>query len=310
MRFSLGPLVGIAAISALACGSDGDSSTTGPATPVLSTTTISGNTELTAVGQTTQLSLTAGYNDGTSRDRTGESGWITRNPTVATVARGLVTAVGLGSATIEASYSTRAVVTVVNVAPAGMFLVEGRVREPGAGSLAGVRVVEQVSFTDTRTNGAGVFQFAAPTVARIRIEHPDYEVFESEVTKPEPPYRTTFLDAPLQRTVRLNSGLSRSDLQIAPNDVAYTIGGDVCNPCKLIRVNSSSPTVTLRLAWTGASAGALKLWANGTRNSTAGSSITVTAPTAGSQSLVYVGWYPAAQPNTQFQYAFFSLSVD
>jgi hypothetical protein len=312
MRVFLGPLAGILTASAIACGSDGgaDGNGTVPPTPaVLSSIQISGNTELTAVGQTTQLSLTAGYTNGTNRDVTTEASWITQTPVVATVARGVVTAVGLGTATINATFGGFSAFAGVNVAPAGTFIVDGRAREPGGGNLANVRVVEQVSFTDTRTTFTGAFQFTARELARIRIELPDYEVFEREV-RPDPPRRSVFLDAPLQRTIRINSGLSRGDLYVAPNDVSYTIGGDLCDPCKLIRVSSASGALTLRLSWTVAPSGALKMWVNGTRNSTTGSSITVSAPTNGGQSLVYVGWLPAVQPNSQSQYAFFSLSVD
>ena len=308
MRLSLGPLAALTLAGAIGCG--GSDTVTGPSTGgTLTSIQLAGNTDLTAIGQSNQLALMGFYSDGSSKDVTAEATWSSSATSVATVSAGVVTAVSLGVATITARVSTRTANVTISIAPAGTFILEGRVREPGGGSLSNVRVVEQISFTDTKTNSSGSFRFFPLSSARIRIELPDYETFEREVAVPIAPQRSVFLDAPLQRMVRIDAGLSRGNLVIAPNDVSYTVGADLCNPCKLIRVISGGPTtLTLRLAWTGAP-GALKLWANGIRNSTTGSSITVNVPTNGGQSLVYVGWtQPAGQGGND--YVFFSFSVD
>jgi len=309
MRLSPGPLAALLTLAgAIGCG--GGDTVTGPAPAgTLTSIQLSGNTDLTAVGQTNQLILTGLYSDGSTKDVTADATWSSSTTSVATVSRGVVTAVSLGLATITARFSARTASATIVIAPAGTFVLEGRVREPGGGSLSNVRVVEQIAFTDTKTDSFGGFRFFPFSSAHIKIELPDYETFERDVTRPGAPVRSTFLDAPMQRMVRINAGLSRGDLSIAPNDVSYTVGADLCNPCKLIRVISGGPaTLTLRLAWTGA-AGALKLWANDTRNATTGSNMTVNVPTAGGQSLVYVGWtQPAGQGAPQ--YVDFSLSVD
>jgi hypothetical protein len=312
MRVFIGHLAGLLAVACLACGSDVKCRTpTCPTPPLLtvSATRVTGNTELTAIGQTSQLTLEEVYSDGSTRDRSAEAVWSSTNATVATVARGAVTAVKFGSATIAANYLGRNYIATITATPAGTFVFDGRVREPGSGNLSGVRVVEQISFTDTRTGGFGSFQFAAIPAARFKIDLDGYEPVVREVTPaPGTIPRLVFLDVPLQRTVRLDAGLS-SSLTIAPNDVSYSVEGDLCNPCKLIRVHSGGPgTLTLRLTWAGP-AGALKLWANNQRNSTTGTSLTVAAPTGGGQSIVYVGWTLPADTGAS-QYVTFNLSVD
>ena len=311
MRLSLGPPAALLALTAglVGCGSDSGNVTGPPPQAGVTRVSLTGNTDLNAVGQTSQLTLHGLYSDSSTKDVTADATWTSNTASVATVTGGLVTAVSLGLVTVTARFGGQTTTALVTITPAGTFVLDGRVREPGGGSMSNVRVVEQTSFTDTRTNGSGGFRFFAPSSARIRIELPDYETFEREVTMPATPPRNVFLDAPVQRMVRINAGLSMDNLAIAPNDVSYTIGADLCNPCKLIRVISGGPaTLTLRLAWTGA-AGALKLWANGIRNSTTGSNITVNVPTTGGQSLVYVGWTLAAGLGAP-QYVFFSFSVD
>ena len=308
MRVFLASFVGLLAVAGFACGSD-NGSVTGPSpTPTLTSIGLTGNIEPTAVGQTSQLTLQGVYTDGSTRDHSADATWSSNTPTVATVTRGLVTVQKFGTAGITAAYQGRSHFTVVTATPAGTFVFDGRVREPGAGNLSGIRVVEQISFTDTRTNGVG-FQFVAIPAARFKIDADGFEpvVYESSPAPGTTP-RSVFVDIPLQRTVRLDAGHSAS-LTIAPNDVSYNVEGDLCNPCKLIRVFSGGPTtLTLRLTWTGP-AGALKLWANNQRNSTTGTSLTVAAPTGGGQSIVYVGWTQPAGTGAG-PYVTFTLSVD
>lgn len=310
MRAFLGPFVGLLAVAGFACGSD-IADPVGPATLV--TTRLTGNTELTAVGQTSQLTLEGLFNDGFTRDLSADAIWSSNATAVATVTRGLVTVLKFGYAGITANYQGRNYFATITATPAGTFVFDGRVREPGngdgrGGGLNGVRVVEQISFTDART-AAGSFQFVAIPAARFRIDEDRYEPIILEVSPaPGTTPRRVFVDIPLQRTVRLDVGLSAS-LDIAPNDVSYNVEGDLCNPCKLIRVFSSGPgTSIVRLTWTGPP-GALKLWANNQRHSTTGTSLTVAVPTGGGQSLVYVGWTLPAGTGAP-QYMTFALSVD
>ena len=306
----LAPLALVAMLSG-GCGSDRGSSVTGPTPAPAATLTsmqLTGNTELTAVGQTSQLTLNGMYSDGSTRNITAEAAWTSGAPAVATVAGGLVTSVGLGYVGITARVGSRSASIAVTVTPAGTFIIEGRVREPGSSGLPNVRVVEQIASIATQSDGSGIFRFGGlSSAARIVIDLPNYEFFRYEVQKPNAPPARVFIDAPLQRVVRINAGQSTAVLTIAPNDVSYDVGADHCNPCKLIRVISSDPgTLMLRLTWTG-SPGALHLWANDARYDSASSSITANVPTGGGQSLVYVGWLQAGSAP---QYINFTLSVE
>ena len=311
MRVSLVALAFVGLLSA-GCGSD-SSSVTGP-TPAPATLTslqLTGNTELTAVGQTSQLTLNGVYSDGSTRDLTAQSSWTSSTNTVATVtAGGLVTSVGLGFTNIAGRNGTRTVSVPVTVTPAGTFIIEGRVREPGSSGLPNVRVVEQIASIATQSDSGGSFRFGGlQSAARLVIDLPNYEFFRYEVEKPTTPPRWVFVDAPLQRVVRINAGQTTGVLIIAPNDVSYGVGADLCNPCKLIRVISGGPgTLTLRLTWTGAPGG-LHLWANDARYNSTSSSITADVPTGGGQSLIYVGWMRPAGDGAP-QYTNFTLSVD
>ena len=277
MRESRGPLAALIAVlvlSSVACGSD--DSVTGPVA-TLTSLQLTGNATLTAIGQTSQLTLNGNYSDGTTKNVTSEATWSSNRTSVATVSAGVVTAVSFGTATISANLRTRSASTAITAVPTGAFVLSGRVREPGGGSLTNVRVVEQISNTSKQTDGSGSFQFVVPA-ARLRIDLANYEPFEQEVTAPATGPPTVSVDAAMQRVIRIAAGQSTGSQYVAPNDVAYPVGADLCNPCKLVRVFSGGPTtLTVRLNWQ-AAAGALKLWANGTRNSTTGSSITINVP--------------------------------
>lgn len=143
-------IAGAAAVFAC-CGGDGNRSPVvptvinpvapTPAGDAVASLQVTGNTHLTSVGETSQLTATAGFVSGASRDVTSETIWHSFNPEVATIsARGLLTAVTLGRALINASFQTRAsnntlLTKAINrevvVLPAGTFIVRGRVNEPG-----------------------------------------------------------------------------------------------------------------------------------------------------------------------------------
>ncbi len=106
----------------------------------------------------------------------------------------------------------------------------------------------------------------------------------------------TNVDLPLQRVVRLNAGETATPAALAPNDLSYTVGGNRCNPCRLIRVVVlQAGTVHVRVTWT-VTGSSLSLFAEGqvvaggTRELTA--DVPVNAPR---EVLMYLG---AAPPNT------------
>ena len=141
-----------------------------PAVDAVTSLQVTGNTNLTNVGQTSQLTATAGFVSGASRDVTSETLWHSFNPEVATVsASGLLTAVTLGRALINASFTTwanpafqtRAMNREVLVLPSGTFIVRGRVNEPANLDIWNARV-EVVDGPQagrfTMTNSFGLYE--------------------------------------------------------------------------------------------------------------------------------------------------------
>jgi hypothetical protein len=115
---------------------------------------------LTSVGETSQLTATAGFFSGSSRDVSSETIWHSSNPAVATIsARGLLTAVMPGRTLINASFQTKASNREVLMLPSGSFILRGRINEPGNLPISNARfeVVDGPpagQFTMTNYNGA------------------------------------------------------------------------------------------------------------------------------------------------------------
>lgn len=290
MRRSLRPIAVLFVLGGFGCGSDDP--VAGPAPPAsVTSVTLTGNTNLTALGQSSQLTLTANYSDGTSRDVTSEATWLSNNPSVATVSAGVVTAVTFGMVNISGSFQSRGATAGITAMPTGTFILNGRVREPGGGSLGNVLVLERLSNTTKQTNGSGNFQFVGLPAARFRIELANYERLDLDVNPDPAGSRAVSVDAPIQRVIRVAAGQSSGPQFVAPNDVAHAVGADLCNPCKLIRVATGGPMgLTVRVTWTGLP-GAVHLWANGQRYSaSSGSSITASVQAGSGDALLYVGW--------------------
>lgn len=78
-----------------------------------------------AMGTVQQLTATGRYEDDSERDVTGEAGWTSSNPAVATVsAAGLVTPAGAGSATVMATLEGVTASAVVTVSDAQLVSIE------------------------------------------------------------------------------------------------------------------------------------------------------------------------------------------
>jgi len=75
-----------------------------PPPPTLSKVEVVPTSASIEKGQTQQFTATAVYSDGSKQDVTGQAAWSSSDPAVATVAAGLATGVGAGSATIQAAY--------------------------------------------------------------------------------------------------------------------------------------------------------------------------------------------------------------
>jgi hypothetical protein len=106
-------------------------STPAPApTPVVTAVNISGNTALTAIGEASQLTATATYSDGTTKDVTTTANWMAVAPSVVSIQPGgIVTATAFGVSYIQATFQSKQGFVLVTATPPNTFAVFGRVRE-------------------------------------------------------------------------------------------------------------------------------------------------------------------------------------
>jgi hypothetical protein len=246
---------------------------------------ISGVTSLTAVGETTQLTATASFADGTQKDVTAESVWTSTDQTVATVSVGVVTVIRFGATTVAARYQNRFHSVGLKPTPAGTFVFTGRSREPGEGGIDGVTVTDTTSGRSSLTTSDGTYSLASMprSEARLTFRKDGHEPAALNATE------NTFGDVPLQRIIRVRAGEKVASTGFAPNDFTYTVGGERCSPCRLIRVVADAPgTFHFRIVWSEARA-TLSLWANGvvTRGSTSSLEADVNVPQG--ESIVYLG---------------------
>jgi hypothetical protein len=254
-RSRLGVVVLILLVSTWTTSCGGDKSTptpttpTTPSTPVPTVTGISigGNLTLTGLGETSQLMAIAALSDGTTKDITSLGRWQWGDTRVITISPGgLVTVVGFGATWVSFTYQTRGASETVTATLPGTFVIRGRVREPGAGGLNNVNVVDTTTGRSATTDSDGEFSLAEllQPQAHLKVEKEGYEPAEVEATQ-------TYVDLPVQRVVRLVAGETVRPAELAPNDLSYTVGGNGCSPCRLIRVVvSQAGTVHVRVTWT------------------------------------------------------------
>jgi hypothetical protein len=147
--------------------------------------------------------------------------------------------------------------TVTATTP-GTFVSTGRVREPGSGGLANVLVIETVSGRSATTDDGGIFSIAdLPSLqAHLQFQRDGYEPAEVDATG-------TFVDLPVQRVVRLTAGETVKPRNLGANGMVYTVGGNRCTDCRLIRVVvPQAGTVHVHVTWT-VSSTSLNLYAEG-----------------------------------------------
>ena len=309
-------LVVVASLTAvIRCGS---SSPTAPivqqgtqqANPVQTSFTITGNLAYTGTGQQGQLTATAGYADGTSKNITTSVSWIPQLATVATISpAGLLTTTGLGGTYIAAqnnavgSSSRYYIQTVlVRVTPPGTLALLGWTREPGSGPLPGVSVREAQSGQSTMSNTNGDYALGGLSSAVLTFTKSGYEDAQFETSQ------DTYDGWPLQQVVRIDAGASVTQ-RLAPHDVDYVVTGSThCQPCRLIRVTSTTAgTLHLRVTWTD-QASALNIWVNGQvfPGSSTTREIAADVPVGVGELLVYVG---KLQPSALGNYVPFTLST-
>ena len=204
-----------------------------PPSPAVVSVALTGNVLLTAVGETSQLTLTASLSDGSTQDVTSNGRWIVGDSRVVTVtADGLLTVVGLGRTFVTVSYVSKTAFTRVTATPPGTFVVAGRVREPGQGGVLDATVTDRATGLSAVANADGFFSLAALPAAhaRVSVARNGYEPRELEADS------ATDLDAPIQRVVSMTAGDAVEPPPLAPNDLSYEFDGIHCQPCRMIRI--------------------------------------------------------------------------
>jgi hypothetical protein len=287
----------VLAVAGVSCGGSSNSADqpTAPspfAPNTLMRVTLSGNNALTAIGETTQLVGIASWSNGTTRDVTAEITWTSEDPSVVTVtSSGLATAVGFGVARIDAKYGSpnggiwRG---TVSVTPAGTFAVAGDVREPGQGTLAGVRVLEPVSGKSTLTDQSGAYTLGGLAGRHLGFAKDGYEPGELDIA----PDNTAYMR--MQRIVRIAAGETASVPKLTHIDVYYDIGPDRCGPCRLIRIVApAAGTMRFELTWEPNPGADLYLWVGGQRvdGERQDRQFTASAAVRAGENVVYVGYY-------------------
>jgi hypothetical protein len=148
--------------------------------PSVTAVAIKGEPALTALGQTTQLTLEATLSDGSRKDVTSGAQWFSSKPSVVTVSSaGLATAVDFGRASVRGQSSGRASALVITVLPEGTYILSGRVTEPGNAPMADVRIETVGGPTTGRvamTDGSGNYAFNGVSgVGQVRATKEGYE---------------------------------------------------------------------------------------------------------------------------------------
>ena len=148
----------------LTFGCNGDKVPTSPPTsvvPVVTSVSVSLSPLVQTIppGQTSQLTATARYSDGSTKDVTGQTNWTSSQGNVATVSAGVVRGVALGRTVIRANFERWSSSMTIIIEPNGTFILKGRVTEPvgvGVGG-AGVEVLDGPPSKVT-TNSDGFYE--------------------------------------------------------------------------------------------------------------------------------------------------------
>ena len=303
MRATLGPLMVILAVASAFCGGDTPRlvipaptatptpTPTPPPAALLNSIRLTGNNVLRAVGETSQLTLTGTFSDGTTRDVTTEAVWTSSRSAYFSVSAGRVTALAFGVGFISVNFQGRSSGIQMFGTPPNTYVFWGRTREPGNSGVSGVRVVETMSSRSEVTDANGEYQFAGLATARLRFEKDGFEVVEMAPAPPAAPAPPgVFVDAALQRIVRIAAGSSMNGISLAPHDLEYTIGSDRCFPCRLVRVTTATAgRLRVDTTWTG-QPNALNVWLTGTRFMPSGSTVSAEAMVGAGEVLVYIGF--------------------
>jgi hypothetical protein len=308
-------MVVIAGLASHGCGSSSPgfspNATTGPSAPATAFVTglrISGNASLSALGETSQLNAQATYSEGTTKDVASEAQWLSAEPSAISVSSsGVLTVIGFGQVTIRAQYLAKSAQLAAIATPPGTFVAFGRVREPGRGGVDGVRVLDTQSsksaITKTLASEPGGYSIAGLTNTRLAFEKEAYESRQYDVQ------RNVQTDVAIQRVIRLSTGDTITPPDLAPHDMSYIVGADLCEACRLIRIaNPARGTLQLTVKWTVART-ALSLWMGEQRFSGTHPELTADVTVAAGEVVVHVGVFRPVVSSLPTDYVPFTLST-
>jgi hypothetical protein len=142
---------------------------------------IGGRTSLAEPGETSQLTATITFSDGTTKEATGGTTWSgTPTNVISITPNGFLTALAYGTATVTARYGSPAISAQANVRvmPDGTFVLHGFVTESGFG-IDNVRVEARSTArtVTTTTDFRGLYRLSPVDAdATIRAEKDGFEL--------------------------------------------------------------------------------------------------------------------------------------
>jgi len=284
------------------------------APPAIVKWSLTGQTSLTAIGETAQLTAAGTLADASTVDLTNAVRWESSSGAVVSISPGgLLTVVGFGRAMITATYLTKSSALYVTATPSGTFAIAGRVREPGHSELPNVSVLGVQSGQSVLTDAKGEFTFGGLTAdGVVRAEHPGFEPLEIALRKPTLSNDFGgYYDLPMQRIVRIQAGESVTPPPIAAHDVSFKTTDGQCSPCRMIRVIAPVPG-ELHLAVLGtAVTSPVFLWVDGVRAGAGPetNSLVADLQVPAGETIVYVGMTTGTSAYTSSPYVPIALAT-
>ena len=250
---------------------------------------LTGNLSFTAVGQASQLTLTAILTDGSTADVTSVAAWVLWTCRSRRFSPAGYSPPADSSDLPHGNLQDAKCVRHGCGHPPGTIATAGRARLPGNGEgeglgVAGFNVIDARSGQTATTDAQGHYTMGGLTSGtRLAFSRDDYEPADLVVTN-------TAGDVAVQKVVRIAAGDAVQSVT-APNDVSYSLNPNgVCINCRLIRVNvPASGTLHLSLSWNVTTV-AESLWINGQLfRGTSPGPLTVDVPVQPGELVVYAG---------------------
>jgi hypothetical protein len=154
-------ITGIGVVIAAACASDRIASPTTPTGGLALLFFQAPPPTSVPPGTTAAMAVVARFTDGSERTVTSDASWTSSQPQIATVSKGVITALTIGLTQIRANYQSRTVSSTVVVEPEGTFVVSGTITEPGGLKVQGATVTVIGSSTPNQlvSPSSGAYQF-------------------------------------------------------------------------------------------------------------------------------------------------------